>query len=86
MEYPQDMKNRLKRIEGQVRGVLRMMEEEKECKDVIMQLTAARSAIDRAIGYVVAKNLEVCIREQDKNGDSAEEVISEAVQMIVKSR
>ncbi|WP_070121207.1 metal-sensitive transcriptional regulator [Bacillus marinisedimentorum] len=86
MEYPQDMKNRLKRIEGQVRGILRMMEEDKECKDVIMQLTAARSAIDRAIGYVVAKNLETCIRQQDDLGESAEDVIQEAVQMIVKSR
>ena len=38
MEYNQDMKNRLKRIEGQVRGVLRMMEEGKDCRDVITQL------------------------------------------------
>jgi len=86
MEYPQDMKNRLKRVEGQVRGILRMMEEDKECKDVITQLSAARSAIDRAIGYVVAKNLEHCIREQAEKGESAEDVINEAVQMIVKSR
>lgn len=86
MEYPQDMKNRLKRIEGQIRGVLRMMEEEKDCKEVIMQLSAARSAMDRTIGYVVAKNLETCIRQQDALGESAEDVINEAVQMIVKSR
>ena len=39
MEYNQDMKNRLKRIEGQVRGVLRMMEEGKDCREVITQLT-----------------------------------------------
>ncbi|HHW39284.1 MAG TPA: metal-sensitive transcriptional regulator [Bacillales bacterium] len=86
MEYPQDMKNRLKRVEGQVRGILRMMEEDKECKEVITQLSAARSAIDRTIGYVVAKNLEQCIRAQANKGESAEDVINEAVQMIVKSR
>ena len=45
MEYNQDMKNRLKRIEGQVRGVLRMMEEGKDCREVITQLTASRSAL-----------------------------------------
>lgn len=85
-QYPQDMKNRLKRIEGQIRGVLKMMEEEKQCKDVITQLSAARSAIDRSIGYIVAKNLEACIRQSDENGEPTEELIQEAVQMIVKSR
>ena len=84
MEYPQDMKNRLKRIEGQVRGVLRMMEENNECKDVITQLSAVRSAVDRAIGYIVAKNLETCIRQQ--SDEDTEDIINEAVQMIVKSR
>ncbi|MCP3033277.1 metal-sensitive transcriptional regulator [Halobacillus sp. A1] len=85
-EYPQETKNRLKRIEGQVRGVLKMMEEDKECKDVITQLSAARSAMDRAIGYIVAKNLETCIKEAEEQGESAEELINEAVNMIVKSR
>ncbi|TGB05313.1 metal-sensitive transcriptional regulator [Halobacillus salinus] len=84
--YGQETKNRLKRIEGQVRGVLKMMEEEKDCKDVITQLSAARSAMDRAMGYIVARNLEECIREAQQEGGSAEELINEAVQMIVKSR
>ncbi|MFG6116279.1 metal-sensitive transcriptional regulator [Thalassobacillus devorans] len=85
-QYNQETKNRLKRIEGQIRGVLKMMEEEKECKDVITQLSAARSAMDRAIGYIVAKNLETCIRTSNEQGDSAEQLINDAVQMIVKSR
>ncbi|MBN8233623.1 metal-sensitive transcriptional regulator [Halobacillus kuroshimensis] len=84
--YGQETKNRLKRIEGQVRGVLKMMDEEKDCKDVITQLSAARSAMDRAIGYIVAKNLEECIRVAHEEGESAEDLINEAVQMIVKSR
>ncbi|SEB09128.1 DNA-binding transcriptional regulator, FrmR family [Thalassobacillus cyri] len=85
-QYNQETKNRLKRIEGQIRGVLKMMEDEKECKDVITQLSAARSAMDRAIGYIVAKNLETCIRTSNEKGDSAEQLINDAVQMIVKSR
>ncbi|SFG58749.1 DNA-binding transcriptional regulator, FrmR family [Halobacillus alkaliphilus] len=84
--YGQETKNRLKRIEGQVRGVLKMMDEDKDCKDVITQLSAARSAMDRAIGYIVARNLEGCIREAHEEGESAEDLINEAVQMIVKSR
>ncbi len=86
MEYTPEMKNRLKRLEGQVRGVIRMMEEEKHCKDVVTQLSAVRSAVDRAMGYIVAKNLETCIRDANTEGKSAEDAIQEAVNMIVKSR
>ncbi|MGG2067064.1 MULTISPECIES: metal-sensitive transcriptional regulator [unclassified Bacillus (in: firmicutes)] len=87
MEYSQDMKNRLKRIEGQIRGVLRMMEEGKDCKEVITQLTASRSAMDRTIGLIVGTNLEKCLREQFEKGDTSnEDVIKEAVQLLVKSR
>lgn len=86
MEYTQELKNRLKRLEGQVRGVIRMMEEEKHCKDVVAQLSAVRSATDRAIGYIVAKNLESCIVEAKEEGREAEDAIKEAVEMMIKSR
>jgi DNA-binding FrmR family transcriptional regulator len=86
MEYTKDLKNRLKRLEGQVRGVIRMMEEEKHCKDIVSQLSAVRSATDRAIGYIVAKNLETCIIEAKEDGREAEDAIQEAVNMMIKSR
>ncbi|MCP8969496.1 metal-sensitive transcriptional regulator [Ectobacillus ponti] len=87
MEYTQEMKNRLKRIEGQIRGVLRMLEEEKDCKEVVTQLSAARAAIDRTIGLVVGTNLEQCLREQMDNGEYADrDLVKEAVQLLVKSR
>ena len=44
MEYNDQVKNRVKRMEGQLRGILKMMEEEKDCKEVITQLSAVRSA------------------------------------------
>ncbi len=87
MEYNQEMKNRLKRIEGQIRGVLRMLEEEKDCKDVITQLSASRTAIDRTMGLIVGTNLEQCLREQMAKGDQGNpDLVKEAVQMLVKSR
>ena len=86
MDYSQEMKNRLRRLEGQVRGVLKMMEDEKHCKDVVTQLSAIRSAVDRSIGLIVAKNLEACIKESADQGQSAEDAIQEAVKMLVKSR
>ncbi|WP_163529581.1 metal-sensitive transcriptional regulator [Halobacillus ihumii] len=85
-QYGPESKNRLKRIEGQVRGVIRMMEEDKECKEVVTQLAAARSAMDRAIGYIVARNLETSIKQAQEKDDDSQEYIEEAVKMIVKSR
>lgn len=87
MEYDNKTKNRLKRIEGQVKGILRMMEEDSECKDVITQLSAARSAIDRTIGVIVSENLVKCIEEIDELEDrSKEDIVKEAVDLLVKSR
>ncbi len=86
MEYNDQMKNRVKRIEGQLRGVLRMMEEEKDCKEVITQLSAVRSAVDRTIGVVVSSNLVECVKDADKNCREADELIAEAVNLLVKSR
>lgn len=86
MDFTPEMKNRLKRVEGQVRGVLKMMEAGKECKDVISQLSAARSAIDRAIAFIVAQNLEQCVREQSEKGEDSSQVVQEAIELLVKSR
>lgn len=86
VEYNKEEKNRLKRLEGQVRGILKMMEDDKHCKDVVTQLSAVRTAVDRTIGLIVAKNLEACIRESELEGRNAEEEIKEAVNMLVKSR
>ncbi|EGL82353.1 protein of unknown function DUF156 [Caldalkalibacillus thermarum TA2.A1] len=86
MKYTNDMKNRLKRVEGQVRGVLRMMEEEKDCKEVIYQLTAIRAALDKATAYIIGKNMEQCMLQQMEKGESVDKIIQEAIQLLVKSR
>jgi len=86
MEYNEQMKNRLRRIEGQVRGVLGMMEQDQGCKEVVNQLTAIRSAVDRVIMYVVGQNMEHCIREEVSGGKSAETVVKETIDLLMKSR
>ena len=86
MRYDDKMKNRIKRIEGQIRGILKMMEENKDCKEVVTQLSAVRSAVDRTVGVIVSSNLVECVLVAEKNGDKTKEVITEAVNMLVKSR
>ncbi|MBR2680584.1 MAG: metal-sensing transcriptional repressor, partial [Exiguobacterium sp.] len=53
--YDAKVLNRMKRVEGQIRAIIRMMEEGKECRDVVTQLSAARSALDRVSTIIVAK-------------------------------
>ncbi|SES69105.1 DNA-binding transcriptional regulator, FrmR family [Salinibacillus kushneri] len=86
MKYDEKVKNRVKRIEGQVRGLLKMMEEDKECRDVVNQMSAVRSALDRTIAVIVSENLEQCIRKEMETGESSEDLIHEAVNLLVKSR
>ncbi|UOY93137.1 metal-sensitive transcriptional regulator [Ectobacillus sp. JY-23] len=86
MKYNAQMKNRVKRMEGQLRGILKMMEEGKDCKDVITQLSAVRSAVDKTIGVVVSSHLVECVIEAEKNGDKTDDLIQEAVGLLVKSR
>lgn len=86
MQYDDDVKKRLKRVEGQIRGVLRMMEEGQDCKDVVSQLSAVRSAADKAIAYIVAVNLEHCILEEKEAGRDTSKMVQEAIDLLVKSR
>ncbi|MEQ6354710.1 metal-sensitive transcriptional regulator [Lysinibacillus zambalensis] len=86
MAYDAKTANRVKRIEGQLRGVLRMMEEEKNCKDVITQLSAVRSAVDRTIGVIVSENLLECVTTAEGDAGKMNNAIQEAMDLVVKSR
>ncbi|BFT71806.1 MULTISPECIES: metal-sensitive transcriptional regulator [Paenibacillus] len=86
MEYDKALKNRLKRMEGQIRGILGMMEAGEDCREVVTQLSAVRTAVDRTIGVVIGSNLQHCIQEELAKGNSPDKVIQEAVELLVKSR
>lgn len=86
MKYDDNVKKRLKRIEGQVRGILNMMEDQKHCKEVVAQLSAVRSATDKAIAYIVATNLEQCIVQNQEAGENTDRFVKEAVELLIKSR
>ena len=61
---------RLKRIEGQVRGIEKMITDERECESIVTQLAALRSAIE-SVGALILKNyMKLCFRK-DPTGESA---------------
>lgn len=73
MRFPddvtQDAMNRLRRAEGQVRGVQRLLEEGADCKAVITQLSAAQAALHRAGLRIMSAGLRHCIDNPDASGD-----------------
>jgi DNA-binding FrmR family transcriptional regulator len=69
-----DVIRRLRRAQGQIGGVIRMIEEGQECSDVLTQLAAAARALDRAGFKVIASGLCQCVLdEQAGRGDAAAE-------------
>ncbi|WP_416037860.1 metal-sensitive transcriptional regulator [Lactococcus formosensis] len=80
--YNRKIKNRLKRADGQLNGVLRMMENNEECIDIVTQLTAVRSSLDSLIGLVVAENLrDILLNKESQN---KEKNLEQAIKMIIK--
>ncbi|GAC1488082.1 MAG: metal-sensitive transcriptional regulator [Pseudarthrobacter sp.] len=57
--------NRLKRAQGQLAAVTRMLEEGRDCKDIVTQLAAVSKALDRAGFAIIATGLEQCITRED---------------------
>ncbi|MNF13387.1 hypothetical protein D3C80_2152200 [compost metagenome] len=69
-----------------MRGVLRLMEEEKSCKEVVSQLSAIRNAADKALAQIVAENLQQCILDEQEAGRDSNIKVQEAIELLVKSR
>ncbi|CAC6266119.1 metal-sensitive transcriptional repressor family protein [Staphylococcus aureus] len=86
MTYDKKMINRINRIQGQLNGVVKMMEEEKDCKDIITQLSASKGSIQRLMGIIISENLMECVKTAEENNESSQELINEAVNLLVKSK
>jgi len=70
MELPEDVVdqigNRLRRVEGQIRGIERMLEEGRECRDIVTQLSAATRALEQAGFRLISAGLTWCIEHPDE--------------------
>jgi len=64
---------RLKRIEGQVRGLSRMVEDDRYCIDIVTQLSAARAALRRAEEEILADHIAHCVEHAIASGNKAEQ-------------
>ena len=77
---------RLKRSEGQLRGIQKMIEEDRDCIDIITQLSAVRSSVDRVIELLITENLIESINKPLQNPDEQKEKLEKAVKYLIKNR
>ena len=70
----QQLQTRLRRIEGQVRGVARMIEEDKYCVDVVTQVAAIQAALDKVSLGLLDGHIRGCVREEIQAGGGDERV------------
>jgi DNA-binding FrmR family transcriptional regulator len=61
---------RLRRIEGQVQGIQRMVEEDKYCVDILLQLTAVQGAVEQVQKILLGQHLESCVTEAVRSGSA----------------
>jgi len=73
MELPEetvaDLQRRLRRIEGQVRGVHQMLEEQRDCRDVVTQISAATKALEQVGFVLVAAGLTWCLQDPARSAE-----------------
>lgn len=74
--------NRLKRVEGQVRGLEKMVEDNAYCPDVLIQVSAVTSALNSFNKELMASHIKHCVVEDVRNGDEA--IIDELVKVMQK--
>ncbi len=76
------MMNRLSRIEGQVRGIKKMLEDEAYCTDVLTQVTAIQAALNAFNRELLANHIKSCVVEDIRNGSA--EVVDDLVATLQK--
>jgi DNA-binding FrmR family transcriptional regulator len=79
----EDILNRMKKIEGQAKGIQKMIGEDKCCGDIMVQISAIRSAINRVGGLIMDRYIKECLKESLKN-NTEDESIEEVIETIVK--
>ncbi len=80
-EY-KDLVNRLNRIEGQIRGIKRMLDEDCYCPDIMIQVSAANAALNSFNKVLLANHIRTCVADDIRNGN--DEVIDELVTTLGK--
>ena len=85
-DYDKDaVQRRLRRIEGQIKGIQRMIDEERGCNDILIQISAVRSAVNRVGGIVLENHLKHCMTKCKSEDSKKEQTIDELIETMIGS-
>ncbi|NLD44755.1 MAG: metal-sensitive transcriptional regulator [Chloroflexi bacterium] len=73
---------RLRRVEGQIRGIQRMIADHRDCEAIVTQILAARAALDRASLIIVSRHIEECLLDDKHDADPAR--MKRIVEFLIK--
>ena len=78
-----NMINRLRRIEGQVKGLIKMAEEGRKCEDILLQIKAAQSALKKVGTVLVCEHIDNCVKDaiDEGKGEEAVESLSRTIKL-----
>lgn len=83
-EVKENLLKRLRRIEGQVRGLQRMIEEEQYCVDILTQVVAARGALKKVGLKILDQHTHGCVRNAIEEEKNADQIIDELMDVFAK--
>lgn len=78
-EAQEQIRRRLRRIEGQVRGVQKMLDDERDCKEIVQQLAAIRSAVQQAGLEVMRSYATQCLNDPDTSNEEMVEYLTKTL-------
>ena len=80
-----NVRDRLVRAEGHLHGIIKMIDEEKECSNILIQIAAVRAALQKAGAIILEDHIEHCLIEAVKSGDIAPQLdeLKAALQKIL---
>lgn len=84
-EEKEDITGRLRRIEGQVRGLQRMVEDDEYCIDILTQITAASNALKRVAVKLLEDHIRHCVAEGTEGGKDMVGEAAAAIERLVKA-
>ena len=78
------VKNRLKRIEGQVRGLIKMIDDDKSCEDILIQIGSVKSALHKTGQVILEGHLNHCVLDGIRDGNEVETIkkLSSAIEQF----
>jgi len=74
--------NRLRRVEGQVKGIQKMVSDRKYCGDILIQIAAARAALNKVGGLILENYMKECVGNE--NNENKEEMLDKLIDIMLK--